>query len=569
VTRPPSSTDGSLRAVPFIPPTVRELAERHRLVLREDGSPDVDAQVSGLSLDSRRVGPGQLYAALPGGTTHGARFAVQAVEAGAVALLTDPEGAGTVAGLLAQRDLPVPPVLVADRPRVVLGPVAADVNGHPSEELALVGVTGTNGKTTVSTLVDELLRALGVRTGLIGTIRSRIGDEELASSFTTPEAPDLQHLLRRMVQAGCTAVSAEVSSHALAQHRVDGTRLAVAVFTNLSRDHLDFHGTLAAYFAAKLRLFTGGFARTAVVCVDDEWGAQVAVLAREAGLDVLTVGSRRSGGRSDGRSGDGSDGRPADEPADVTVDVTVEVLQVQPTGQQLVRVRGPLGDDGAQREVELRVGMPGPFNAVNAALALVTARALLLGPDAPVTSGRGPVDLDDVAAAFDGLPGVPGRMERVVAPGHDDRPLVVVDYAHTPDAVAAAVAALRAATPGRLVVVLGAGGDRDTGKRERMGEAASAADLVVVTDDNPRNEDPAAIRAAVLAGVTAPVVEVGDRADAVAAALAACDGPDDTVLLAGKGHETGQQVGGETLPFDDRDVAREALLRWQPSGVGA
>jgi hypothetical protein len=293
---PVDAPGGSLRAVPTPPLTVRDLADRHSLELRSsvpgDGSATVtDAAarpVLGVSLDSRRAGAGQLWAALPGGSTHGGRFAAQALDAGAVAVLTDAEGAALVEAAAAGRDTPL---LVTGSPRELLGPVAADLHGRPSEQLALVGVTGTNGKTTVSTLVDELLRSLGATTGLIGTIRSRIGAHELASSFTTPEAPDLQALLRQMVEAGCTVATTEVSSHALAQHRVDGTRFALVVFTNLSRDHLDFHGTLAAYFAAKLRLFTGGFAPAAVVAVDDAWGRQVAVLAREAGLRVLTVGT--------------------------------------------------------------------------------------------------------------------------------------------------------------------------------------------------------------------------------------------------------------------------------------
>lgn len=527
------------------PPTVRELADRHDLLLPADLPDDLSSlQVTGVSLDSRRVGPGVLYAALPGATTHGARFAGDAVGSGSVALLTDPAGAETAELALRGRQ-PPPPVLVHDDPREQLGPVSADVYGHPSHELALVGVTGTNGKTTVSTLLDDVLRALGVRTGLVGTIRSRIGEQALPSSFTTPEAPDLQHLLRRMADAGCRAVSAEVSSHALAQHRVDGTRFALVVFTNLSRDHLDFHGTLAGYFAAKLRLFTGGFAERAVVGVDDVWGRAVATAARDAGMTVLTVGA------------DGTD-----------ADVTVRVAGVEPSGHQQVVLTGPFGPAGAGTTLQLRLGMPGGFNATNAALA-ISAVHLLLDPRADVTPVLDrEVDVAEVVRAVAGVTGVPGRMERVILPGRDDLPLVVVDYAHTPDAVAGAVAALRAATPGRLVVVLGAGGDRDRGKRQGMGGAASAADLVVVTDDNPRTEDPALIRAAVLAGVGAPVQEVGDRAEAIRAALAACSGPDDTVLLAGKGHETGQSVAGTTTPFDDRDVARDALAAWTPTVGG-
>ncbi len=553
---PTPTADGSLRGVPLTPATVGDLAVRHALQLRCAAPSGADVQVRGTCLDSRRVGPGQLYAALPGGTTHGARFAQEVVAAGAAAVLTDPEGADLVHSLLAGALATVPPLLVTDDPRRRLGPVAADVLGHPSHEVSLVGVTGTNGKTTVSSLVEELLRAVGVPTGLIGTIRSRILDTELASAFTTPEAPDLQRLLREMADAGCRAVCAEVSSHALAQHRVDGTRFAVVVFTNLSRDHLDFHGTIEAYFAAKLRLFTDGFAGTAVVGVDDPRGVEVARAARAAGLRVLTVGT-----------GAGTTGAAAD--------VTVTVTAVRPSGHQRLELTGPFGDAGSARTLELQLGMPGGFNATNAALALTTAHLLLAdrrpaagldGSAAPALLPDGAtVTADDLAAALGRVGGVPGRMERVVLPDGKDRPLVVVDYAHTPDAVAGAVAALREATPGRLVVVLGAGGDRDRGKRAGMGAAASGADLVVVTDDNPRTEDPAAIRAAVLAGVRAPSAEVGDRAEAVAAALAACSGPADTVLLAGKGHETGQSAGGTTTPFDDRAVARHALARWVPA----
>jgi len=542
--------------VPTPPLTVRDLAARHRLELRcegsgaDDGGDDggADQPVLGVSLDSRRAGPGQLWAALPGEVTHGARFATQALEAGAVAVLTDPEGAGLLASVAGPG---ATCLLVSDSPRERLGPVAADVLGHPSRQLALVGVTGTNGKTTVSTLVDELLRSLGATTGLIGTIRSRIGTEDLASSFTTPEAPDLQHLLRRMVDAGCTAATTEVSSHALAQHRVDGTRFALVVFTNLSRDHLDFHGTLAGYFAAKLRLFTGRFAPAAVVGVDDAWGREVAVAAREAGLRVLTVGTVT-----------GPPGRRGTAP-----DVGVRVVRADASGTQRVELDGPFGEAGAPETLGVDLAMPGAFNAVNAALAIASVHLLLMptGPvgldDAPAVLPR-PVAAREIAERVAALPGVPGRMERVVLPGATHCPLVVVDYAHTPDAVAGAVAALRHATPGRLVVVLGAGGDRDPGKRTAMGQAASGADLVVITDDNPRTEDPAAIRAAVLSGVTVERLEVGDRTEAVHVALSRCQGPSDTVLLAGKGHETGQSVGGAVTPFDDRDVARAALTAW-------
>ncbi|MFC5382232.1 UDP-N-acetylmuramoyl-L-alanyl-D-glutamate--2,6-diaminopimelate ligase [Aquipuribacter nitratireducens] len=530
-------------------PTVSSLARVHGLrVLAAAGAPAPEEDspvVTGVTLDSRRVGPGWLYAALPGSRTHGARFVPDAARAGAVAVLTDPEGASLADAALAAADgdghehLPALPLLVDDDPRRALGPLAADVLGRPSEELALLGVTGTNGKTTVTTLVDAVLRGLDVPSGLVGTIRARIRDEVLPSSFTTPEAPDLQALLRRAADAGCRAVSSEVSSHALEQHRVDGTRYAVVGFTNLSRDHLDHHGTMAAYFAAKLRLFTGGFAPAAVVCTDDPWGEAVARAARDAGLDVVTVGS-----------GD--------------ADVRVHVTGSTDDGRQQVTATGDVLTGTGGEPLALDLPLPGRFNATNAVLALVLVDVLLRREPA-VLDGAAHPGAARLAALLAGADGVPGRMERVTAPG---TPLVVVDYAHTPDAVAGAVAALRPATRGRLVVVLGAGGDRDPGKRAAMGAAASAADLVVVTDDNPRSEEPATIRAAVLAGVTAASREVGDRAEAVRVALQACDGPADTVLLAGKGHETGQTVAGATHPFDDREVAAAALTAWRAEQAG-
>ncbi|WP_336924150.1 UDP-N-acetylmuramoyl-L-alanyl-D-glutamate--2,6-diaminopimelate ligase [Aquipuribacter sp. SD81] len=552
-------------------PTLDGLAASHGLrVLGTDVAAVAGRPVTGVTLDSRRVQQGWLYAALPGARTHGARFAAQAVDAGAVGLLTDAEGADIARDVLAGAapggaGAPPVPLLVTDDPRGALGPVSAEVNGDPSHRLALLGVTGTNGKTTVSTLVDDVLRGLGLPSALIGTIRARIGDDALPSTFTTPEAPDLQALLRRAADAGCRVVSSEVSSHALEQRRVDGTRYAVVAFTNLSRDHLDHHGTMAAYFAAKLRLFTGGFAPAAVVGVDDTWGRDVAAAARDAGLEVVTVGTAGPAGTA-GAAGTTGTAGPGAARADggARPDVVVDVVETTDDGRQRVRLDprdGVLSGTDGPLEVDLPV--PGAFNAVNAALAVVLVDVLLRREPGVLAGAEHPGAVA-LAALLSHAGGVPGRMERV-APrrsGADGAPLVVVDYAHTPDAVAGAVAALRPATPGRLVVVLGAGGDRDPGKRPGMGEAASAADLVVVTDDNPRGEDPAAVRAAVLAGVTAEVREVGDRAEAVRVALAACEGPADTVLVAGKGHETGQTVAGTTHPFDDREVARDALDDW-------
>ncbi|WP_245961739.1 UDP-N-acetylmuramoyl-L-alanyl-D-glutamate--2,6-diaminopimelate ligase [Quadrisphaera granulorum] len=515
--------------------------------------------VTGVVLDSRRARPGDLYAALPGAHTHGARFAAQAAQLGATALLTDPEGAQIVARLAAEQGATARlPAVVVDDPRAVLGAVSALVYGEPAQHLQVLGVTGTNGKTTVTTLLESALAQLGTPTALVGTVCTRIAGEELPSARTTPEAPDLHALLALAVERGARAAALEVSSHAVVLHRVDGLVLDVAAFTNLSQDHLDFHPTMDDYFAAKAQLFTPARARAAVVCVDDEWGRRLAELSRAAGVPTTTVMSRTT---TDGRAAAG-------QPADWSVDWSVDAASVRERSDgrpgSAFTLIGPGG-----RRVEAASPLPGTFNIANTAVAVAVLAA----------SGHDPAA---AAAALAGARGVPGRMEVVLprgaaAPSAEAAadlpaglPVGVVDYAHTPDAVAAALAALRPSTPGRLVVVLGAGGDRDPGKRPAMGAAAAAgADAVVVTDDNPRSEDPAAIRAAVLAGATAAgmtpagidVVEVPDRREAVArgVALALAGGPGGTVLVAGKGHERGQEVAGAVHPFDDREELAAAL----------
>ena len=480
-------------------------------------------EVSGVTLSSRTVRPGDLYAALPGARTHGAAHLEQALAAGAVAVLTDPAGARLLAGPDGE---PAVPVLVVPEPRAVLGALAAWHYGDPGEHLATFGVTGTNGKTTTTFLLDSALRRLGERTGLIGTIEIRVGDERVLSTGTTPEAPDLHALLAVMLEHDVTTLSMEVSSHALDQHRVDGLVLDVAGFTNLSQDHLDYHRTMDAYFAAKAQLFTPARARRGVVCVDDEWGRR---LVARSTVPVTTVASRPPVG-----------GRPA-------ADWQVVDLRPVAGGRTGVDVDTPAG------RLALTCPLPGDFNVANVLLA------------AAMLTDSGRVDAAEAVAVLEQAGAVPGRMEPVAGAGRPGEPLAVVDYAHTPDAVEAALAAL--AGRGRpLVVVLGAGGDRDADKRPRMGAAAArGADVVVVTDDNPRSEPPAQIRAAVLAGARAEarrsgavVVEVGDRRRAVTEGVArAWQG--GVVLVAGKGHEQGQDVGGVVHPFDDRVVVHEAL----------
>ncbi len=494
-----------------------------------DGIIDSRVVVTGVTLDSRAIRPGDLYAALPGANVHGARFVGAAVGLGAVAVLTDPAGAA----LLALGEITVP-VLVVPDPRAVLGVVAALIYGRPSEALSMLGITGTNGKTTTAYLVDSALRALGRMTGLIGTVETRIGDDRIKSIRTTPESADLHALFAVMLEAGVDTCTMEVSSHALTLHRVDGVRYDVAAFTNLSQDHLDFHGSMEDYFLAKASLFTPDRAVRAVVCVDDEWGQR---LARESGVPVMTISSR----------------------PDVTADWQIRTTGPGESAFELV---------GQGQHLSLRSALPGDFNRVNTGVA-----ALVL-----LAAGH---RVDSIEAALAADPHVPGRMERVEVAGRQGAdqshmPLAVVDFAHTPSAVAAALKALRHDTAGALVVVLGAGGDRDAGKRSAMGAAAAAhADVVIVTDDNPRSEDPATIRAAVMGGALAressiPSVpgrirEIGDRAAAIRDAVASA-GVGDTVVVLGKGHESGQEIAGVVAPFDDRAQLRAALMETTAPG---
>ena len=508
------------------------LAELAALVSAQALPEHAAVLVSGVSLDSRTVLPGDLYAALPGFHRHGADFTADAVAAGAVAVITDSAGVAA-----AERASDVP-LLVTASPRAVLGSLAAAVYGRPADVLTLFGITGTNGKTTTAYLLESALRGLGARTGLIGTVETRIGTTRLPSVRTTPEAPELHALLAMMAEAGTESVVMEVSSHALSQHRVDGAVFDVALFTNLSQDHLDFHTTMDEYFAAKALLFSPEHSRRAVVCVDDSWGQR---LSQTAGVPVTTVASRR---RRD---------------ADWTVETS---------SWPEFTVSGRHGT------LELRCHLPGEFNVLNTAMAAV----------ALVVAGT---PLADVRLALAEEPQVPGRMELVTraepaevesdagpTPAPGDDPQCIVDYAHTPDAVEAALKALRPSTSGRLIVVLGAGGDRDRGKRRGMGAAAARnADVVIVTDDNPRSEDPASIRAAVVdgarqvvgtGGVGPTVQSVADgRAAAIREAIriarASAAPAEDTVLVLGKGHETGQEVAGTVHPFDDREAVQAGL----------
>ena len=481
-----------------------------------DGGPVPDVRVSGVTLRGQDVSRGDLFAALPGGSVHGAEFAAAAVERGAAAVLTDPAGSVVVRRLLGD---PAPlPVLVHPSPRSVLGEVAADVYGRPSDRVVVLGVTGTSGKTTTSYLIEAGLRAAGRTAGLIGTVGIRIAGSDVPSSLTTPEAPSLQALLALMAERGVDTAVMEVSSHALELGRVDGIHFAVAGFTNLSRDHLDFHLTMEAYFEAKAKLFdpsSPAHARVSVVCVDDEAGR---AMARRAGA-ALTVST---GGAS--------------------ADWRAEHIAVDGGCQDFTAV------DPAGVHHRVRLGLPGRYNVANALLALAMLDVVGVSPEQAAPGLR--------SAA------VPGRLESVHR-GQDF--LALVDYAHKPGALRAVLETVRPRR-GRLAIVLGAGGDRDPGKRAPMGRvAAELADLVVVTDDNPRDEDPAVIRAAIVGGAAearresrAELVEIGDRRAAIEHVVRwARSG--DVVVIAGKGHETGQTAGGQTRPFDDRAELASAL----------
>ncbi|MBT2550060.1 UDP-N-acetylmuramoyl-L-alanyl-D-glutamate--2,6-diaminopimelate ligase [Arthrobacter sp. ISL-65] len=483
-------------------------------------------QVTGVSLDSRSVERGDLYVALPGAARHGADFAATAIESGAAAVLTDDAGARLLA---VGSDLAVP-VLVVAEPRSVVGRLSRLIYRSQDADLpgpSMFGVTGTNGKTTTTYFINALLQAMGKKTGLIGTIEILAGGDPIPSLLTTPESTDVHALLALMRERGLDAASMEVSSHAVSFRRVDGVVFDVVGFTNLTQDHLDLHGTMEEYYRTKAELFTAERARAAVVTVDDEWGRR---LAAETELPVTTLATIE----------------PSSGPV---ADWTVTAPKPRGLGTEFT-LRGRNGT-----ELRVHTGLPGAFNVSNAALALTMVLA-------------GGADPAEVQAALDGRDpfsvAVPGRMQLV-----SSRPAAVVDFAHNTDALARALEAVRSPEPAsKVIVVFGATGQRDQGKRPSMGAtAARLADVVIVSDDDPHDEDAAAIRAEVLVGATdakeaeqldCKIVEVFPRDAAIREAvnLAA---PEDTILIAGRGHEVWQEVKGENLALDDRVELRNAL----------
>ncbi len=464
--------------------------------------PELDREVAGLALDSRRLRPGDAFVAVAGRRDHGLRHLEAALAAGAVAVLVE-EAAETVTA-------PVPVVPVRGLRRR-LGELAARLYQEPSEALQVVGVTGTNGKTSVAGFLAQALAAEG-HVGHLGTLGEGLWGRLEPATNTTPDVFTVHRRLAEARDAGARFAVMEVSSHALDQERVAGVRFACAVFTNLSRDHLDYHGDMAAYGAAKARLFHELQPEAVVINRDDAFGARLCETVRAPLWDYrLGEGPARLRGR---------------------------ILQLDESGLALELAL-------AQGRARVMTPLLGRFQAHN----LTAAAAALLAMG---------MTLEEAAGRLNGVSAPPGRMEPFRGPG---RPLVVVDYAHTPDALAAALVALRPHTRGRLWCVFGCGGERDEGKRPLMGRAAEqGADRVIVTDDNPRGEDPAAIAAQILAGMTGPeaATVIHDRAEAIAHAIGRA-GADDVVLVAGKGHETTQQVGGRTLPHDDRAWVRTLL----------
>lgn len=490
--------------------TIRELVSRYDIrILR--GNPET--RLTGVELASSDVLAGDLFAALPGAKSHGAQFVVDAIERGARAILTDDAGVALV------HDSSIP-LLISPAPRAILGDIAADIYDSRDATRLSFGVTGTNGKTSITYMLASILESAGITTALSTTAQRRIGSTEITSALTTPEAPELHAFLSIARESGAGALALEVSAQAMTRRRVAGVQFDVVCFANLSHDHLDDYATLDEYFLAKCELFSPSVANRGVVCVDDEWGRNVAASAK---IPVTTVSSR------------------PEQAADWHVSVTSESFD-----RTSFVVRG--GD------VEIRAHIPvlGEFMAVNAALAMVMA----------ITAGIPAEVITSAVAGEHGIPVyIPGRLEVVSGPVG---PIAVVDYGHTPEAFRVSLEALRRVTPGKIIMVFGADGDRDSLKRAELGAiAARLADVVIVTDYHPRSEDPAKIRQALLAGARSArpdgdIVELPDPATAVREAISRA-GSGDVVFYAGPGHESYREVAGSKIAYDARKDVQSAL----------
>ena len=486
--------------------TVRELFEGFDCTIIGDA----DQEVAGLKYRSDQVEPGDLFFCIVGLKVDGHSFAGDAVERGAAVIVAERKL------YLAETDHVT--VVVVDDSRKAMAHVADRFFGSPSKAFDLVGITGTNGKTTTTFLVEQIAQAQGLRTGRIGTVGIEIAGKTEPAHHTTPESPDLQQMFARMRDARCDVVAMEVSSHALDLLRTWHTTFAVTAFTNLTRDHLDYHHTFEAYFEAKARLFSGDYPARRVICIDDEWGRELHRRCVAHDDWVITFGNDSA-------------------------------AQIHPVEVELAPDHTHLVLDVKGKRVELDYPLVGRFNVQNVMCAYGVAFAL-------------GVSHETIADALARASQVPGRLERVHA-SHDGGRSVFVDYAHTPDALEKALASIKALSHGRTIVVFGCGGDRDASKRSIMGRVALAADHAIVTSDNPRSEDPDAIIADIVSGMAEGEgrFEVEpDRRAAIARAIALAE-PGDSILLAGKGHEDYQILGSETIHFDDREVAAEELDR--------
>lgn len=464
--------------------------------------------ISGVTHSDTDVQSGDLFIAMPGAKRHGAEFAAGAQKRGAVAVLTDAAGAKLIEG--SAKDLPV---LVVVNPRLVAGQVSAMLHSEPMRDLNCIAITGTNGKTTVTTLLYQIFEAAGRECGLIGTVETRIGSEVISSKRTTPESTDLQALAAVMRERHMRHLVIEASSHALHLHRLEGAHFAIAGFTNLSQDHLDFHGDMESYFAAKAALFNLAMADLACINIDDSYGAR---LAASTELPVISIS------RSNPKA-------------------TWHFAEIDSTSKQVhLKIRGSGGI-----LIETTTSLRGGYNFDNLLMAIAIA----------VESGIDPID---IAAIVPQILGAAGRLEEIVV-GQEF--CAIVDYAHTPDAVASVLKSIREFTSGKVIAVLGCGGDRDSSKRALMGEAlASNSDIAIFTSDNPRSEDPQLILHAMMAGlkIAEPSKTISDRAEAISYAVSLAIAG-DTVAVLGKGHELGQEIKGEIFGFDDRLILAQAI----------
>ena len=486
---------------------------------------DLSVIVTGLSLSSDNAISGDLFLAFQGQRFHGLDYLKVAQEKGIVAILTDQTGAKKLAELPDALELPVLVLKSGSDPRDFVAEISNWFYQFPSSDLRVVGVTGTNGKTTTTYLIEELLKAGHRKTALLGTIELHLGEQTIESPRTTVEAPVLQAFLATCKEQNVSDVVVEISSHAIALKRVAGLTLDLAVFTNLQRDHLDFHGTMENYFEDKAKIFAPEYSKKAVICVDDSWGQKLA--ARYS--DAQSVATQRDSAGWE----------------QATWKVTDQQIGLGSLGSHFV-LNGP-----DQIKLECYVPFPGEVNIINSALAIVSAN----------TAG---VALETAVAALKVVRPIPGRME-VVTNRTETLPGIIVDYAHTPDALTLALKSIRPITPGRIIIVFGSDGDRDQGKRPIMGKiSAELADILVVTDENPRYEDADSIRSAIIDGVRSSrpqltnVFEISPRAKAIAHAISLADSG-DTIIITGKGHEPYQEIQGIMHRYNDRDVVKAIL----------